>query len=287
MARPSDLIAVAQGEVGYSRWADPEQGTKYGRWYANITGSPYYGESGVPYCAMFVSWCLDRAGVACEGFPRAVAIDARDGFNRMLSAEDARGGDVIGFDWDSDHTGDHVGIVTERTGDYVTISTIEGNTGNGEVRECVRHLSQCTIAVRPYYDESESPAKQDGRLDVDGIAGPNTISAWQEQLGTPVDGVISDQPAANDKWHRNVWVVEHGSGEYGSPLVREAQWVLAGKGYDIGPDGIDGLWGYYFSGALQCYLRDLGHYKGPIDHDCAQHSLKALQESINEGEWRQ
>lgn len=286
MPRPNDLIAVAKGEVGYSRWADPEPGTKYGRWYAGITGSPYYGASGVPYCAMFVSWCLDRANVSCEGFPRAVAIDRRDGFNRMLEAAAAEGGDVIGFDWDADHTGDHVGIVTARTGDLVTISTIEGNTGYGEVMECVRSISQCTIAVRPYYDESESPAKQDGRLDVDGIAGPNTISAWQDDMRSGTDGKIDDQPEGNDKWHRNVWVIDHGSGEYGSNLVRSVQWVLAGKGYDLGPDGIDGLWGYYFTGALQAYLKKLGYYTGGIDHDFAQHSVKALQQSINDGIWK-
>lgn len=286
MPRAADLIAVAQGEVGYSRWADPLPGTKYGRWYADVTGSPYYGESGVPYCAMFVSWCLDRAGVACEGFPRAVAIDRRDGFNRAVEPKDALGGDVIGFDWNTDAKGDHVGIVTGRAGDLVTISTIEGNTGWGEVLECTRSLSQCTIAVRPYFEEAESPAKQEGLLDVDGIGGTNTITRWQEQMQTGADGVISDQPEANDRWHRTVWAVEHGGGYYGSPLIRSAQWILAGAGYDIGPDGIDGLWGSYFSAALQTYLKRKGYYDGPIDSDFAQHSVKALQRSLNDGIWK-
>lgn len=278
MPRPEDLILVAKGEVGYSRWADPEQGTKYGRWYAQITGSPYYGASGVPYCAMFVSWCLDRANVSCEGFPRAVAIDARDGFNRALAPQDARGGDVIGFDWDTDHKGDHVGIVTARTGDYVTISTIEGNTGNGEVRECTRHLSQCTIGVRPYYDESSSPAKEQGRLDVDGIAGPNTVSYWQEQMGTPVDGEISDQYAENDRWHRNVWAVEHGRGYYGSALVRAVQRRVGAEA--------DGQWGEDTTRQVQALLRHWGYYAGEIDGDFGHHSVCALQQSLNDGRWQ-
>lgn len=277
MPRPSDLIQVAKGEVGYSRWADPEQGTKYGRWYAGITGSPYYGESGVPYCAMFVSWCLDRAGVACEGFPRAVAIDRRDGFNRMLEAAAADGGDVIGFDWDSDHTGDHVGIVTQRTGDYVTISTIEGNTGYGEVKECVRSISQCTIAVRPYYDESESPAKQDGRLDVDGIAGPNTVRYWQEQLATPVDGEVSDQYAENDRYRRNVWAIAHGGGYYGSALVRAIQ-------RRVGADP-DGQWGEDTTMQTQALLKHWGYYGGDLDGDFGHHSVVALQRSLNDRRW--
>lgn len=277
MATAEDLIKVAKSQVGYSRWTDPLPGTVYGRWFAQITGSPYYGASGVPYCAMFVSWCLDRANVSCEGFPRAVAIDRRDGFNRMLEAAAAEGGDVIGFDWDADHTGDHVGIVTERTGDYVTISTIEGNTGNGEVRECVRHLSQCTIAVRPYYDESESPAKQDGRLDVDGIAGPNTVMYWQEQLGTPVDGEISDQYAENDLYRRNVWAVEYGAGYYGSALVRAIQ-------RRVGSD-VDGQWGEDTTMQTQALLKHWGYYGGDLDGDFGHHSVVALQRSLNDRRW--
>ena len=44
----ADVIRIAAAEVGYSRWSDPEQGTKYGRWYAEKTGSGYYGTNGVP-----------------------------------------------------------------------------------------------------------------------------------------------------------------------------------------------------------------------------------------------
>ena len=50
-----DVMNIAQDEIGYSRWDDPQEGTKYGRWYADYTDEPYYGTSGVPYCAMFVS----------------------------------------------------------------------------------------------------------------------------------------------------------------------------------------------------------------------------------------
>lgn len=278
MPRPEDLLAVASAEVGYSRWADPEQGTKYGRWYAKITGSPYYATNGVPYCAMYTSYCLDKAHVQCEGFPRAVAIDRRDGFNRMVEPKDLQAGDVVGFDWDSDHTGDHVGIVKERFGDYVRIGTYEGNTGNGEVRECIRHISQCTIGVRPYYDESSSPAKESGRLDVDGVAGPNTISYWQEQLVTPVDGVISDQYEENDKYRRNVWSVEHGQGYYGSALVKAIQ-------RRVGTE-VDDQWGEDTSRQIQALLKHWGYYNGLIDGDFAHHSVCALQQSLNDERWR-
>ena len=43
MATPNDVLNIAAKEVGYSRWTDPQPGTKYGRWYAELTKSPYFG----------------------------------------------------------------------------------------------------------------------------------------------------------------------------------------------------------------------------------------------------
>ena len=34
MATASEVLRIAAGEIGYSRWTDPQPGTKYGRWYA-------------------------------------------------------------------------------------------------------------------------------------------------------------------------------------------------------------------------------------------------------------
>jgi hypothetical protein len=51
MGTPDDVIRVAESQVGYSRWDDPEQGTKYGRWYeAEVDGPGVYdyGANGVP-----------------------------------------------------------------------------------------------------------------------------------------------------------------------------------------------------------------------------------------------
>lgn len=282
-----DVLRVAAGEVGYSRWDDPEEGTKYGRWYAKLTNSPYFGKSGVPYCAMWVSWVFFTAGVQCEGFPRAVAIDTRDGFSRMVTPQNLQPGDAVGFDWDSDHTGDHVGIVKSRVGDYVTIRTYEGNTGNGEVKECVRHISQVTCGVRPYYKDSTSPAKGAGRLDVDGVAGPNTISEWQRQMGTAVDGVISEQIEKHDRYRRNVWSVEHYPRGYiddyydGSQLVAAVQKACGLTGWMV-----DGDWGELTTNAIQRKLKSWGYYTGAIDGDFGHHSVESLQRSLNDGKWR-
>ena len=60
MADAQQVLDIAGSQVGYTRWDDPEEGSKYGRWYAGKTGSGYFGASGVPFCAMGVC-ALDGA----------------------------------------------------------------------------------------------------------------------------------------------------------------------------------------------------------------------------------
>ena len=71
MATVTDILRIAANEVGYSRWDDPESGTKYGRWYAQVVNNSYYGTNGVPYCTMFASWVFAQAGQSMPGLPTA------------------------------------------------------------------------------------------------------------------------------------------------------------------------------------------------------------------------
>ena len=96
------LLQVAAKEIGYSRYNDPEQGTKYGRWYAKLTNSPYFGTTGVPFCAMFVSWCLAQLGISCTGCPTAACgqsglLAAARRAGKLLPVKDAQPGDVVLF----------------------------------------------------------------------------------------------------------------------------------------------------------------------------------------------
>lgn len=282
MPSAADAIRIAEGEVGYSRWTDPKQGTKYGRWYADVTDAPWFGTNGVPYCAMFCSWVLAQAGVTCEGFPRAVAIDVRDGFAREVAPSNLRAGDVVGFDWDGDAGGDHVGIFVEWVQSGYSFRTVEGNTDDGVVARKLRYVSQVTCGVRPYYDESISPAKQGGTLAVDGAIGPATIREWQRQMGTTVDGVLSGQLESEDHHRRNVWSVDHDGGS-GSDLVRAVQRRLQAAGLYDG--WLDGCWGHATTNAIQRQLRKWGYYHGDIDGDFGHHSAESLQRSLNDGKW--
>ena len=66
MATASDALRVAAAEIGYNRFNDPAEGTKYGRDYATRHGA-YYGTSGVPYCAIFATWVLRQVGMTPPG----------------------------------------------------------------------------------------------------------------------------------------------------------------------------------------------------------------------------
>ena len=134
MGTISDVLYCARDWVWYSRWTDPEEGTVFGRWFAEKTGEPYFGTSGVPYCAMFASYCLDWAGVPCAGMPSAYCPDivnaAREAGCTPYN-EDAEPGDLVLFDWGGDGLADHVGIVEENHPSEGYMTTIEGNTSSG------------------------------------------------------------------------------------------------------------------------------------------------------------
>lgn len=166
MATAEQLLNVARGEIGYSRWNDSSEGTKYGRWYAQQTNSPYYGTSGVPYCAMFVSWCLAQVGMTPPGGIYAYCpygINGARANGRLVAKTSAQPGDIVFFDWDGDTVSDHTGIVESYNGS--TWTCIEGNTSpgtsgsqsnGGGVYRRTRYASDICAVARPSYSATSS-----------------------------------------------------------------------------------------------------------------------------------
>ena len=68
-----DVLNIARGEIGYTRAGDPQNGTKYGRWYGGLYGSVYVTE---PWCYMFVSWVFNQAGASSAVTPGAFCPSA-------------------------------------------------------------------------------------------------------------------------------------------------------------------------------------------------------------------
>ena len=260
MSTASRAIDIAEGQLGVT------DGTKYGKWYAKKVGNGYFAEKGVPWCAMFVSWVLDKAGVRCAGIPgascSAVVKAARKAGATVSSAKP---GDLVIFDWDPAKADgpDHIGLVVDIEGSYV--NTIEGNTG-GAVKRRTRALRWVYAIVRPQYSEESSVGRY-LPLVVDGIAAKRTIWTWQEVMGSAyVDGWISGQWYDNRKWFpaiRNVTYEDTGE----SMLVKLVQHALGleADGY-MGPDFARGVNGH------------LGLDGDTIDSRC----VRALQARLNE-----
>ena len=277
MGTVQDVLNVELGELGYSRWADPQTGTKYGRWYAQKTDESWYGGNGVPYCAMFQSYCFDKAGVTCTGLPSAYCPDIVNAVRRAgkaVSARSAQTGDIVLFDWNGDGVADHIGIVEKNTGSY--LQTIEGNTNNGVVARRTRAYGTVILCGRPNYGGASNPPKpaqsSGAGLVVDGLWGSATTTALQRHFGTPVDGIVSGQWTGRKsilKACTTGWQFSAGAG--GSLLIAAMQRTLGI------PD--DGVAGPQFVNALEQrygYAPD-----GRLDFP--SNTVRRMQEKMNTG----
>ena len=132
------LIRVASREIGYYAPDDPEPGSKYGRWMARQTGESWLAgpSEDVWWCAIFVSWCFNQAGINWSALPsyncNQILARARsaNSARELSSFSEARAGDVVLYDFNHDGGCDHIGIVMYNDGHELT--TIEGNTSSGE-----------------------------------------------------------------------------------------------------------------------------------------------------------
>lgn len=111
------------------------------------------------------------------------------------------------------------------------------------------------------------------KLEVDGIAGPATIKAWQAALGTYQDGVISGQLRGNWKYFAGIQSVTWE--RTGSSLVKAIQKKVGAE--------VDGYWGPATSKAIQQFLIKNGFNVGSSGADgyFGTSSVKGLQNSLN------
>ena len=139
-----DLIGVAATQVGYREGnsssqlagtvAGSENYTKYGQWYGINPGA---------WCAMFVSWCANQAGISTSVIPKHASCDVgmnwfknqgRWGWSKYWGNYQGKTvytpvrGDIIYFGNGNLSDSTHVGIVYKVDSTYVY--TIEGNTSN-------------------------------------------------------------------------------------------------------------------------------------------------------------
>lgn len=159
------LLRAASGEIGYEAFNDPQPGSKYGRWMADITDTPWLRgpSSEVWWCAIFVSWCFDQAHVSWDALPsyNCDQIYSRalyDGRSQILSdVHDCKPGDIVLYNFHGGSSCQHIGIIESNNG--FTITTIEGNTSSGDggsqhagngVWRRTRPFTYVRAIVRPY-----------------------------------------------------------------------------------------------------------------------------------------
>lgn len=123
MSKRTEIVNIARSQIGNGC-------TKYCNWWG------YHTE----WCAIFVSWCANEAGVLNTAIPKQASCTSMLNWFASQGRRKERGyvpqpGDIIFLKWASDTLPgpSHVGIVESCDG--TTIHTIEGNT-SGDV--CAR-----------------------------------------------------------------------------------------------------------------------------------------------------
>lgn len=141
----STLLEVALAEVGYREWTDNND-TKYGEWnYCNYEA----------WCAIFVSWCLNNAGVPRSICMRNISVSVYETQYRIRNqfylkeGYQPAPGDLIIF---SSAGASHIGIVVSSDNKYVY--TVEGNTSNMVARrQYDLNYETITGYIKPNYNE--------------------------------------------------------------------------------------------------------------------------------------
>lgn len=127
-------LAEARRHLGVRESPAGSNRTLFGRWF---------GVDGVPWCAIFASYCYERgagivlcrgwhgAGVYAKGVTYVPTLEAwlRASGCWLDADEIPRAGDLAVFDWNGGAP-DHVGLVEHPLG-RGRIATVEGNTGVG------------------------------------------------------------------------------------------------------------------------------------------------------------
>ena len=304
MSKPKDFAVTAQQmiaremeEDGYCRWDDPEEGTKYGRWYAELTGEPWFGTNGVAFCAMGQSYTFWDLMQSAPGLPTAGCGDVRNAAlagGTRVPVEQAKPGDLVLFRWDGNvddlSYSDHIAMCVvnypcRRGGQMQTFefnTTIDGRSGSVGPR--VRDYSVIQMVIRPKYKNGSSGSNMAGKLIVDGIWGRATTLRLQELVDAPYkDGVISRQNSDHRSKLKGCdtgWEWVAGGELPGSQTIKLLQkaWGMPKSKQDgfMGPETANYAIAYYMKHGSGATLKD-----GKLD--CPSLTIKAIQRRANEG----
>lgn len=129
MATAKQVIAEAIKHKGYTETGNNH--TIFGKWF---------GMDGAAWCAMFVSYCMNKAGAGAlikgaqtaKGAAQVSKFVAHAKKHKWakIAPKDAQLGDIVIFDFPGGYETDHVGFIRKPSAKG-SIFTIEGNTSSG------------------------------------------------------------------------------------------------------------------------------------------------------------
>ena len=210
-----DLLRIARTQLGYREsernfeLVDGVQKgyTRYGAW------------AGIPYgdwCAMFISFCLNYAGIPAERFPGDVGVQtwmeslqARGQFGAKGSYE-PKPGDLVFYEFDYAPGADHMGIVSAVDGERLEV--IEGNCENA-VSLTYRHVYDNEILGFGMLPE-ENGAKSEPAFRFEGTAGDVTVIVEADEGAFPAGTTMKVTAVESQS------IEEAVSGAVDSPVVQ-------------------------------------------------------------------
>jgi hypothetical protein len=180
------LLQVARGEIGVRETGGGSAGNR--QKYSRDLHLPF-----TEWCAIFVSWCLWKAGVPHRYEATTVTMFARH--YRALGRYVATPlpGDLVCFSWGV-HPFDHIGIVAGTPGNGF-LETVEGNTNPGDGQDGVYRRTRSTRFVRgycrPQYASAGGPAPAP-RFHV--VAPGDTLGGIAAAYRIPLDALLRLNP---------------------------------------------------------------------------------------------
>ena len=180
----TDIVNIAKSQVGYQEGSSSSQlaGTSYGgRNYTEY--GRWYGLQDM-WCAMFVSWCANTAGVSTSVVPKHCFTpsglqwfkDRGRAYSRATVANGGytpKAGDIIYFKSSrNSNSTNHVGIVTKYSNG--TVYTVEGNTSSATISTNGGAVCEKSYSIyNTYIVYICSPAYKSS-----GNAGGNSTTEW-------------------------------------------------------------------------------------------------------------
>jgi peptidoglycan hydrolase-like protein with peptidoglycan-binding domain len=139
-SEPSGTPSTSSAQARLNK-AKAEVGKKESPAYSNMQQyGAWYGMNGVPWCAIFCTWCDQLSTNPSKSFVKGsryhyvpyIVSDARLGRNGLSLTSYPSPGDMVCFDWGRDGEYDHVGLVLTKPDGRGTFETVEGNTSTSD-----------------------------------------------------------------------------------------------------------------------------------------------------------